>query len=395
MINILVISQELPYPLNTGGQVSIYNRLRSLSECANVDFIAINLEEIKLNDEINLHFKFLNFFRIYERKIKSFSKSPNKLNALLYWGKNFFFEKKPRGASIANVNHIDNFLIKNHCKYDLILFENYNSFNYFLRNKNLIDINKTGLICHNIETHLAKSAFKQTKNPIKRLINFIEYQKIKIYEKKVFNLSSKILCISNSDFKFLKPTYGDKVYFIAQHLSIPNLKWHFTNSKYIIYNTNLNFWPNIEGFDWFVNQIHPKLKEIIPNYKLYITGSKNAEIIRKYSPVKNFVFTGFLNSKDFKKIFLEADVMINPVRYGSGVKVKILDALAIGIPIVSLIHGVEGVDKDLKLNSVINEKGFLKLIIEALKSDRQKIAFNAREYNQNLNKKIIDIINEK
>ena len=99
--------------MSTGGQVSIYYRLKCLSEIYEIDLLTVNLEGLEnLESKYNDSFVFLNKVKIFERQIKSVKKNIS-IKSILYFLNNLFFNSKPRGASIANIEGINNFLFNN------------------------------------------------------------------------------------------------------------------------------------------------------------------------------------------------------------------------------------------------------------------------------------------
>lgn len=178
--------------MSTGGQVSIYYRLKCLSEIYEIDLLTVNLEGLEnLESKYNDSFVFLNKVKVFERQIKSVKKNIS-IKSILYFLNNLFFNSKPRGASIANIEAINNFLFNNHKKYDQIIFENFNSFNYFLINESFLNNSKTCLITHNIESDLAFDNFRKCKFSLNKLRLFIEYNKVKKYENLVYSKANKI-----------------------------------------------------------------------------------------------------------------------------------------------------------------------------------------------------------
>lgn len=378
--------------MSTGGQVSIYYRLKCLSEIYEIDLLTVNLEGLEnLESKYNDSFVFLNKVKIFERQIKSVKKNIS-IKSILYFLNNLFFNSKPRGASIANIEAINNFLFNNHKKYDQIIFENFNSFNYFLINESFLNNSKTCLITHNIESDLAFDNFRKCKFSLNKLRLFIEYNKVKKYENLVYSKANKILCISRADFISIKNEFPFKTYYISQHIALRPVKWSFNNSQQVIFNSNLNFRPNLDGLDWYIKYIHPNILIKFPNYKLVITGNQPKKILKKYHKISNISFTGFLKEKDFISFFLNSDVMINPVSSGSGVKIKMLDALSFGIPIVSRKHGVAGISQNIKINYFDDHLSFSKSIVRFLEGKKNKGLIEVKSYNDDISKKLNDYI---
>ena len=104
----------------------------------------------------------------------------------------------------------------------------------------------------------------------------------------------------------------------------------------------LNFMPNEEGLLHFLANIFPNIQRQIPDTTLTILGANPTERLLK--AVRNFgasvVLTGFV--EDPEPLLRSSEVFIAPVYYGTGIKTKILDAMAYSAPVVTTPQGAEG-----------------------------------------------------
>ncbi|MCT7433168.1 glycosyltransferase [Aliarcobacter cryaerophilus] len=101
--------------------------------------------------------------------------------------------------------------------------------------------------------------------------------------------------------------------------------------------------PNVDAILWFVNSIWIDIKEKLPNIKLYIIGSKpTKEILSLDKRDKNIIVTGFISDNELKDYYSKCRIAIVPLRYGAGIKGKVVEALYEQIPIVTTSIGSEG-----------------------------------------------------
>ena len=107
----------------------------------------------------------------------------------------------------------------------------------------------------------------------------------------------------------------------------------------MIYTGALDFYANFNSMDYFLREIFPIINAIKPEVKLLITGKKNNTLIKKLPSYPNVVFTGYLN--DIRSAISKSWVSLVPLRYGSGTRIKILEAMALGTPVVSTQKGAE------------------------------------------------------
>jgi glycosyltransferase involved in cell wall biosynthesis len=98
--------------------------------------------------------------------------------------------------------------------------------------------------------------------------------------------------------------------------------------------------PNQVALDWFTRDVLPLVLEKIPDARLLVAGSDPPPRHAFHDPAGAIDLLGFV--EDIQPLFAECAVFICPIRSGSGVRVKLLEAFASGIPVVSTTLGAEG-----------------------------------------------------
>ena len=98
--------------------------------------------------------------------------------------------------------------------------------------------------------------------------------------------------------------------------------------------------PNSDGLEWFLDDVLPIVKARIPWARMSVTGrSPHVEVLRRAGP--SLCFLGHV--EDLKTMYNQARVAVVPVRYGAGIKIKALEALQNGVPVVTTTVGAEGI----------------------------------------------------
>jgi len=163
-----------------------------------------------------------------------------------------------------------------------------------------------------------------------------EARRIYQYEKSVLQASDVVLGISPQDILTLKNKFSLKnAYYLPSVLPLAEKKWAQNDSEYIIFCGSLAFPPNFEGVQWFLENVFKTYLEHYPTMKFKITGKVNPVLQERLGRCKQVEFTGFLSAIDLEELMINARFAVVPIRKGSGVKVKLLEALAHGMPVIT------------------------------------------------------------
>ena len=148
----------------------------------------------------------------------------------------------------------------------------------------------------------------------------------------------------------------------------------------IVFHGVYSYLPNSEAVDLILNYVAPEVGRLYDNVKFIIAGKNTPKIDRK-----NVKCIGFVD--DLPSLLNASDIAIAPILKGGGTRLKILDYMGAGLPIVSTRKGIEGIEVEdgnqiLITNGV--DEGFLKAIIYLIESenDRKILGKNARRFAQ-------------
>jgi glycosyltransferase involved in cell wall biosynthesis len=125
-------------------------------------------------------------------------------------------------------------------------------------------------------------------------------------------------------------------------LDLPSIRFDDTQNK-ILYVGTLNWEANVDGLLWFLAEIWPKIQGQDPGISLDIVGGNpDPRIVAACQTLRGVQLLGFVD--DLEECFSQSRVFIAPLRFGSGIKVKVLNSMCRGLPIVTTTVGVEGLD---------------------------------------------------
>jgi glycosyltransferase involved in cell wall biosynthesis len=105
----------------------------------------------------------------------------------------------------------------------------------------------------------------------------------------------------------------------------------------IVYPGSVTFHPNLDAVRWFADEVLPLIRRRFPEARLTVTG--RVEVEPRFEGVD---FAGFVD--DIGRFVGESTLCVVPLREGSGTRLKVLEALAVGTPVVSTPKGIEGLD---------------------------------------------------
>lgn len=126
------------------------------------------------------------------------------------------------------------------------------------------------------------------------------------------------------------------------------------DEKILLFNGLLNYKPNLDALKVILEEINPLLLgEPSFRYKILICGKglpEELNSLKSYAD-KNIIYTGFVD--DVETYFKSADIFLNPVQSGGGVKTKMVEAIAHGVTVVSTGSGAIGIVKEVCGNKLI------------------------------------------
>ena len=144
------------------------------------------------------------------------------------------------------------------------------------------------------------------------------------------------ICISPQDAHDLQKEFDTtSISYLPSVLPKKEKYWKTNASKTIIFTGGLSFYPNLHGVMWMLKHVWSSFLENYPDYKLVITGKVNDTIKKKLALYPNVEYSGFLSEEELERRMIGAQFAVVPIIKGSGVKVKLLEALAYGMPIVT------------------------------------------------------------
>lgn len=157
-----------------------------------------------------------------------------------------------------------------------------------------------------------------------------------------------------------------------------NVNLDFTQKEGIVFVGGFGHPPNEDAVLWFANEIYPliKQKQDIP---FYIVGSKVTEKVQKLNG-DGIIVKGFVTEEELQTLYDTCKIVVVPLRYGAGVKGKVVEALYYGTPMVSTTTGIEGIQGAEEFMEVTDDpKEFADKVV-ALYNDNDRLGKIVEDY---------------
>ena len=139
--------------------------------------------------------------------------------------------------------------------------------------------------------------------------------------------------------KLIEQVPSARVHVISNIHRTEPLETPFAERSGILFIGGFQHTPNVDAVLWFIADILPTLQGWIPDLRFHVIGSNPPDEIRALAS-ENVVIEGFL--EDVRPQFASRKLSVAPLRYGSGVKGKINQSMAYGLPCVATPPAVEG-----------------------------------------------------
>lgn len=340
MKKIIFISPQVFIPPIDGGKRCICARVASFTEYKDIYVVMANSESCLDDKKISgMTLGNAKEILVFPRKSSRILKSSlrGKLREIIKW----FFSGKPRAAqTIESKNHkeeVTNYIIKKNI--GCVVLETI----YAAELVDIDRIKKYGIKIFTIEHNVEFLFIKDTLSEYK-IFKWIEVVRTKNYEQNILKKSDKIFSISPVDGEILKNQFKlDHIKYLPIFFEKKRENWKGKKSNYIIFSGSLSFYLNYHGIKWFIEEVFLEYIKKYSHMRLIITGRVEYKIKKELSFVENIFFTGFLLESELERYLLYSSFAVIPILKGSGIKIKLLEALSYGIPIITTKHVAEGI----------------------------------------------------
>jgi sugar transferase (PEP-CTERM/EpsH1 system associated) len=331
-MNILFLSLRCPYPPNRGDRIRNYYFIKHLAKKHRVTLVSFveSTDEIEMARPLNQlchQVEFVLFNRteaLFNSASGFFSIEPFQVH---YW------------RSLKMQKKVDELLDRN--QFDLIhahLFRMGQYVSKYNGKSKVLDL------CDSLALNLSRR-YQMDRGPHVPMLKW-EADRVKKYEVEMMRSFDYGMVVAQSDRNYLIsedsnlklaviPVGIDLDYFLqsepVEDESVPHL----------LFTGTMSYFPNIDAACYFCHQILPLIQEKIPSVHFSIVGSNPKKIVQKLAS-PSVTVTGTV--PDTRPYFNQSSVFVSPMRSGSGLQVKHLEAMATGLPIVTTPLGASGLE---------------------------------------------------
>lgn len=368
MKKILFVTYDFPYPTNTGGKNRAYSMLKHSGSSIKKYLFSFVREDFRKEYKNEMDKIGVEVVGIKKRRKLS---DPRNIFGLLRQDsifKTLYFSKTTLSELISIIDQRE---------IDIVHFESFYTSFYIsdvIRNMGTKQIFGT----ENIEFKVYKDYADRVYSLLKPFYAF-QADKIKKEEIGLFKKADLCIAVSSTDGKVIKE-YAKKCEIVKNGVDLDEFKFETPKKKKgknLLFVGNFSYFPNVDGIKYFYNCVFKNLEE---DTVLTIVGKKVQTL--------PFINDPRIETKEFVPNIVDeyekADIVVSPIRLGGGTNFKVLEAMAKGVPVVSLPHRLEGLDLQEGVHIAIanNHLEFIDKIKTMLDDFelRKRISKEAREF---------------
>jgi glycosyltransferase involved in cell wall biosynthesis len=334
LLNILILLNRIPYPLNDGGAIGAYNFVKGYAQAGcKVTILAMNTSKHFVEDakvqEVLSPFGIVRTVFI-DNRIKPVGALLNLANGSSYVIERFV-SKAYKDALVQLLNQQ---------QFDIVHIDGLPPAAY-IDTVRAHSKAKVSMRAHNVEHVIWQRIAEKEGNPLKKWYVGMQAERLKQFEIKAINKCDVVMAISNEDEQTIKRGCPN-----ATTLVVPagmDISEQIENENYnasdLFFIGSFDWMPNLQGVDWFIANVWNGLVKRFPSLQLSIAGKKMPDSIYALKSA-NLMPVGEV--PDAKQFMLQHGVMVVPIVSGSGIRIKILEGMALGKTIIATPIAAEG-----------------------------------------------------
>jgi glycosyltransferase involved in cell wall biosynthesis len=339
-LKILWVKSGPLFPLDSGGKKRTHAMLREIQKVHEVTYLALLDEGITVSvEERNADYAATKEWIPWkETRKQSFSFFCDLLKNLLFSSLPYALEKYVCAGMRDRIRELDT-----RGGYDLIICD----FLFPAPNVRGLKLKTpTVLFQHNMEAQIWDRMQGNQKNPIGRFYFGLQRKRMRNLEQSLSDLFDGVITVSEDDTEYARREYGaknvlghvptgvDMDFFQPQEMTD-------RKSGRLAFLGSMDWMPNIEGVKWFLEYVYAGIRGKVASVSFYVIGRNPPPSLLRFEEKDSSVsFSGTVS--DVRPCIGGCQIMVVPLLSGGGTRIKILEAMALGIPVISTTIGAEG-----------------------------------------------------
>ncbi|HVC35663.1 MAG TPA: glycosyltransferase [Chloroflexota bacterium] len=373
-MRILLLTQIVPYPLDSGPKIKTYHVLRYLSQHHEVHLVSFvrSTGELAHAESLRRFCQSVTAVPLRRSRIRDAAY----LMRGLVVGRPFLIERDDSAAMRRAIRE----LMGQHA-FDAVHADQL-SMAQFAEH---LPLPLRVLDEHNAVWAIVRRAAEHAGVGAGRLLAELEWRRLRAYEGDVCRSFDRVVVVSEQDRAVLESAAGERISARVIPIAVDTKEWAFAprlpEARHVVSVATMFYPPNAEGIRWFARDVFPLVRQALPGVTFYAVGSRPPRsMTRLASRTNGVVITGYV--ADLAPVLRQSAVLVVPLHSGSGMRVKILEAFARGIPVVATTVGAEGIDARHGEHLLVADdpKDFARAVIQVLRdpSEASRLARAAR-----------------
>ena len=331
-MKILFLSPTVPYPLTDGGRIRVFNLLKQIALKNDITLLALETQQSDTSSVPHIE-----QLGIKVHLVQNSATLPRvSLRTLI----SACIKRQPITVARYNVPAYRQKLreLLTSETYDLVHYEMFHTAQFYTET----DLPSV-LSQQNVDSAIWHRLTGETSNLFYKCAYWTQQRAFQRYERVLSPQFDAVTCTSDIDAKVFQQFCGDDVVkVIPNGVDVSHYQPDFASEApvHLIYIGSMDWYPNEDAVSFFAEEVLPQVQKNVPDVKFSIVGGNPSARVQQLADREGVVVTGRV--PEIKPYFAEATVFVVPLRIGSGTRLKILEALAMGKAVVSTSVGAEG-----------------------------------------------------
>jgi polysaccharide biosynthesis protein PslH len=328
-MNILILAPFFPFPLDQGGKIRIFNIIKNLAKSHTITLAAT--VDRKVGIEYGPLRELCAEIFLVERPASLW---PDRIS--------FFTSRAPYNVIRYHSEEMRRVLqkLQKQTRFDLIQIE----FSMMWQYADLFAGTPVALDAHNIEYKNVQQIGECVTSPFWRQMYLVEKKRLKAVEERAWRDCAICFAVSEREREEIAAGTGNSARVVSAANGVDPERFAYQPreqaGKRILFLGGMDYSPNLDAARFFLGEVFPIILREEPEAKLLLVGR---ELGRLGDATRQHGVEPYESVPEVLPWFYQADLLVVPLRQGAGTRIKVLEAMAAGLPVVATSKGSEGI----------------------------------------------------